>query len=77
MGNLAVLALRAVIAIALTGSLFVQGVLVPLIWLDMDQASPEVRVPFVAIVVLGVPQLSAERVLGRGFRKGTTQRAAV
>lgn len=54
MGNLAVLALRAVIAIALVGSVFVQGVLVPLIWLDMDQARPEVRLPFVAIVVLGV-----------------------
>jgi hypothetical protein len=54
MGNLAVLALRVVIAIALAGSLLVQFVLTPLIWQDMDSAPTEVRVPFVVIVVLGV-----------------------
>lgn len=54
MGNLAVLALRAVIAVALAGSLIVQCVIAPLLWQDMEQARAEVRIPLVAIVVLGV-----------------------
>jgi hypothetical protein len=53
-GNRAILALRVVIAIALVGSLAVQFVLAPLIWWDMDEARPDVRVPFVLILVLGV-----------------------
>jgi Protein of unknown function (DUF2975) len=53
-GNLAVLALRIVIALALLGSLVVQAVLVPLIWIDLDDADASVRVPFVVILVLGV-----------------------
>jgi hypothetical protein len=53
-GNLAVLALRIVIALAFLGSLVVQAVLVPLIWIDMDDADTSVRVPFVVILVLGV-----------------------
>jgi hypothetical protein len=52
-GNRAVLVLRVVIAIALAGSLFVQCVMAPLIWMDMD-ARADLRVPFVLIVVLGV-----------------------
>lgn len=54
MGNLAVLALRIVIALALLGSVVVQAVLVPLTWIDMDDADASVRVPFVVILVLGV-----------------------
>lgn len=54
MGKLAVLALRVVIAIALAGSLVVQGVLVPLLWQDLEDAPAGVRVPFVVIVVLGI-----------------------
>src|SRR5690349_8504876 len=54
MGRLAVLALRVVIVIAFAGSLFVQGVLVPLIWIDMDDARPSVRIPIAAILFLGV-----------------------
>jgi hypothetical protein len=54
MGKWAVLALRVVIATALVGSLVVQLVMVPLLWLDMDAAPAGVRVPFVAIVVLGI-----------------------
>ncbi|MHB1058839.1 MAG: DUF2975 domain-containing protein [Rhodanobacter sp.] len=54
MGNLAVLALRAVIAVALAGSLLVQCVIAPLLWQDLEQARAEVRIPLVAIVVLGV-----------------------
>lgn len=54
MGNLAVLALRVVISIALAGSLVVQTVMVPLLWVDLDDAPAGVRVPVVVIVVLGI-----------------------
>lgn len=54
MGNLTVLALRIVLAIALAGSLFVQVVMVPLLWVDLDEAPAGVRVPVVLIVVLGI-----------------------
>jgi DUF2975 family protein len=54
MGRLAVLALRIVLALALAGSLFVQVVMVPLMWIDLDDAPGAVRVPVVVIVVLGI-----------------------
>lgn len=54
MGNVAVLALRAVIAVALAGSLVVQGVIAPLLWQDLEAARADVRIPLVAIVILGV-----------------------
>ncbi len=54
MGRFTILALRVVIAVALAGSLVVQGVLVPLTWIDLDEARTEVRVPFVTILVLGI-----------------------
>jgi hypothetical protein len=54
MGNLAVLALRVVIAVALAGSLFVQTVMVPLLWVDLDEAPAAVRTSLVVIVVLGI-----------------------
>jgi hypothetical protein len=54
MGNFAVLALRAVIAVALAGSLLVQGVIAPLLWQDLEAARADVRIPLVVIVILGV-----------------------
>ena len=54
MGHLPLLALRVVLAAALAGSLFVQTVMVPLLWADLDEAPAGVRVPVVVIVVLGV-----------------------
>lgn len=54
MGNLAVLALKIVLAIALLGSLVVQGVMVPLLWRDLDDAPTGVRFPLVVIIVLGI-----------------------
>ena len=54
MGSLTVLALRIVLAIALAGSLFVQAVMVPLFWVDLEEAPAGVRVPVVVIVVLGI-----------------------
>ena len=54
MGDLAVLALRIVLFIALAGSLFVQAVMVPLLWVDLEEAPAGVRIPVVVIVVLGI-----------------------
>jgi hypothetical protein len=54
MGNLTVLALRLVLAVALAGSLFVQAVMVPLFWMDLDAAPAGVRVSLIVIVVLGI-----------------------
>lgn len=57
MGGRAVLALRIVLAIALAGSLFVQAVMLPLLWIDLDEAPVAVRVPVVVIVFLGIVAL--------------------
>ncbi len=54
MGNLAVLALKVVLALALLGSSVVQGLMVPLLWIDLEDAPATVRVPLVVIVVLGI-----------------------
>lgn len=62
MGSLAVLALRTVLAIALAGSLFVQAVMVPLLWVDLDEAPAAVRVPVVVIVVLGIVTMQVSAV---------------
>lgn len=49
-----VTALRVVIAVALAGSLAVQGLMVPLLWIDLEDARMDIRVPFAMLVVLGV-----------------------
>lgn len=54
MGGRAVLALRIVIAIAMVGSLVVQAVLLPLLWIDLDDAPTGVRVSLVVIGLSGV-----------------------
>jgi hypothetical protein len=57
MGNLTVLALRIVLAMVLAGSLFVQGVMVPLLAADLDGLDPAyayLRTPLIAIIVLGI-----------------------
>ena len=54
MGSLTVLALRIVLAIALAGSMFVQAVMVPLFWADLDEAPAGVRISLVVIVILGI-----------------------
>ncbi|QEV04646.1 DUF2975 domain-containing protein [Streptomyces prasinus] len=57
MGKLTVLALRAVLAVLLAGSVFVQAVMVPLLAMDFDDADAalaSVRTPVIVIVVLGV-----------------------
>ncbi|MET9271439.1 DUF2975 domain-containing protein [Kribbella sp. NPDC003557] len=62
MGRVAVLALRAVLAVALLGSLVVQGVMVPLLWTDLDDAPAAVRVPVIVIVVLAIVTLQVTAV---------------
>jgi hypothetical protein len=62
MGTVTVFALRVVIALALVGSLGVQGVLAPLLWQDLDGERPGVRTAFVVIVVLGVLTLQVTAV---------------
>lgn len=57
MGSLTVLALRIVLATALAGSLFVQAVMLPLLWIDLDEAPAAVRIPVVVIVFLGIVTL--------------------
>jgi len=52
MGKLTVLVLRVVLVAGLAGSLFVQGVMVPLLADDLEDV--DVRVPVLVIVVLGI-----------------------
>ncbi len=56
MGKLTILALRIVLALVLAGSLFVQVWMVPLLSIDLEEAGAptELRIPFLAIVVLGI-----------------------
>lgn len=57
MGKLTVLALRAVLVVLLTGSVFVQAVMVPLLAIDLEELDADLaylRTPFLVIAVLGV-----------------------
>lgn len=61
MGQLMVTALRAVLAMTLVGSVFVQAVLVPLMAIDLEEADPTVahlQMPFAVtmILVIGAAQ---------------------
>jgi len=57
MGSLVIGALRAVLLLAFAGSLFVQVVMVPLLWQDLDGAPDAARVAAVVIIVLGIVTL--------------------
>lgn len=57
MGSLTIVALRAVLAVALAGTLFVQLVMVPLLVVDLNEAAAptwSVVAPVAVIVVLGI-----------------------
>lgn len=54
MGKTTILLLRAVIALALAGSLVVQVMIVPAIWFDLVGTEPAIRITVVSIIVLGV-----------------------
>jgi hypothetical protein len=62
MGKLTILALRVVLALGLAGSVFVQAVMVPLFWVDLDEAPPGVRISLVVIVVLGIATMQVSAV---------------
>jgi len=57
MGKATIVVLRIVIAIALLGSLVVQALIVPLLWLDLADDGLWGRIVLVSIVVLGVGTL--------------------
>jgi hypothetical protein len=58
MGKLTVLALRIVLAGVLAGSLFVQAVMVPLLYMDLDGPDGvKVRLPIVVLTFLGIVTL--------------------
>ena len=61
MGNAMILALRIVIALALIGSVVVQVMIVPAIWLDLVGAPLPARITFVSIIVLGLYVFFARR----------------
>ena len=57
MGKLTIVALRVVLAVALAGSLFVQAVMLPLIFRDLRGADEDVlalRAPLLVMVALGI-----------------------
>jgi protein-S-isoprenylcysteine O-methyltransferase Ste14 len=54
MGNATILALRVVIALAVAGSLVVQTMIVPALWVDLEGEAPWAQFILVAIVFLGV-----------------------
>ena len=54
MGKKTILALRIVIALALLGSVFVQVVMMPLIWVDLEGAREWAKIAFISILVLGI-----------------------
>lgn len=60
MGDLTVLTLRIVLAMLLAGSLFVQGVMVPLLAIDLNELDPDyayLRTPLLVIAVLGIASI--------------------
>jgi hypothetical protein len=54
MGNLTILALRIVIALALVGSLAVQVLMMPLVWADLEGTEDRIRVLLLSILILGI-----------------------
>lgn len=57
MGNVTIVVLRVVIAIALIGSVAVQALIAPLLWLDLGDGELLGRIFIVGVVVLGVGTL--------------------
>lgn len=62
MGSWTVIALRAILALGLIGSVAAQGLMVPLLFQDLDEAPAAVRIPVVVIVVLGIVTIQVSMV---------------
>lgn len=54
MGNVTIVVLRVVIALALVGSVAVQALMVPLLWLDLGEGELWGRILLVGVVVGGI-----------------------
>lgn len=54
MGNATIIVLRIVIALALAGSVVVQTVILPLVWVDLDGEALWGRITLVTIAALGI-----------------------
>lgn len=54
MGQAAVLALRIVLVVSFLGTLFVQAVMIPLIWKDIDDADVPGREVMLVLMILGI-----------------------
>ena len=63
MGNLAVLALRAVTAMLLAGSVFVQAVMLPLLAADLEEAGTDLPLRTSVLVIVFLGTVSAQVVL--------------
>jgi hypothetical protein len=57
MGTVTIVLLRVVIALSLVGSLFVQAVIVPLVWADLAGEPLWGRITLVTIAILGIVTL--------------------
>ncbi|WP_223624064.1 DUF2975 domain-containing protein [Microbacterium sp. EST19A] len=57
MGKVTIVVLQVVIAIALVGSVAVQALIAPLLWLDLGEEELWGRIVFVGIVIVGVATL--------------------
>lgn len=64
MGKVTLNALRVVLALVLAGTLFVQAVMVPLLWADLEgsELSAAARISVVVIVILGIATMQVTAV---------------
>lgn len=62
MGKNVILALRIVIALSLVGSLFVQTVILPLLWVDMEGVVLWGRITLIVLAALGIVTLQVSAV---------------
>lgn len=54
MGRIALIVLKAIIGIALAGSVLVQAVILPLMWIDLEGAPTAFRIAVIGVLLLGV-----------------------
>jgi hypothetical protein len=62
MGKLIIVVLRVVITLSLAGSLLVQGVILPLLWIDLEGTPQWGRITLITIAALGILTLQVSAV---------------